>query len=165
MPSCSGNQQLSRTQVRRTQAPRSHVREDHLGRELCSSQHTLVRALRLGADRSAFPIRPQTLPMSAVPYKVFSVFLLNLHYYPHSQMIKGSLGEEKTLVLGFAKSGDLLGKHLISALPDFAYITCGCGHHIMGQMCWEQQRCKTEQRNRDQHPSRARAGENHTCST
>lgn len=98
------------------------------------------------------PIRPQTLPMSAVPYKVFSVFLFNLHYYPHSQMIKGRLGEEKTLVLGFAKSGDLLAKHLISALPDFAYVTCGCGHHIMGQMSWEQQRCKTEQRKRDQHP-------------
>lgn len=150
--------------MRRTQAPRSHVREDHLGRELCSSQHTLFRALHLRADRSEFPIRPQTLPVTAVPYKVFSVFLFALHYYPHSQMIKGSLGEEKALVLGFANSGDLQGKHLISAPPDFAYRTCGRGHHTTGHMCWEQQQCKTDQRNYDQHPS-ATAGEDHTCST
>lgn len=132
MPSCSRKQQQSRTQVRRTQAPRSHVREDHLGRELCSSQHTLFRALRPRADRPEFPIRPQTLPVTVVPYKVFSDFLFNLHY-PHSQVIKGSLGEKKTLVLGFAKSGDLQGKHSISAPPDFAYRACGRGYHIRGR--------------------------------
>lgn len=154
--------------MRGTQAPRSYAREDYPGKEQrlsgeeqSSSQHTLFRALRPRADRSEFPIRPQTLPGTAVPYKMFSVFLFNLHYYPHSQMIKGSLGEKKALVLGFAKSGDVQDKHLISAMPDFA---CGCGHHTTGHMCWKQQRYNTDQRNYDQHPS-ARAGEDHTCST